>query len=458
MRQLYIPNILFIGSESRVWRRRLYMAFIIALFFHAALFIGFEQLRNLSVLTWLRPINFPPVPAVEKALQFVVVDEDLLTEEKPDDDLARLRGRVTRTSRDTEIDQTKPLTGPSGSETERNFDAFKTGETSPVARSNPSPNEMTQPIPEAAPQNPTTAQPAQKAQTPQEITPPQEVVKEIKEVKEIEKVAATPPEIAPAPNPAPEITDVEIKMETPLILREQENVIAITPQTTTEKSTEEKMEKTATNEKITKTENIEKTETAESAEKVEKTEPLEKVEAKEKTEPAEKPVEKTAPTEPLLAQAEITPQQQIAPSKPVPSRRIGTSAPPTDGGKLRQHSGSAAMQAGIKSMAVLRDRYGEYMDILLRRIQAAIYIQQQLSPPMFNRGVVVFTFTISANGHLENVNFLGTQPEDLTQETAISREVLTSVQQGEALPKPSIEMLHDPDFQKITVNFLFEPR
>ncbi|GHT01833.1 hypothetical protein FACS1894108_15810 [Planctomycetales bacterium] len=105
---------------------------------------------------------------------------------------------------------------------------------------------------------------------------------------------------------------------------------------------------------------------------------------------------------------------------------------------------------------MLRSRYGEYMDELLRRIQNAIYIQQQLSPMTFTRGTVIFTFTVNAAGRLDRINYLGAEPADLPQETGAARRVLTDVQNGKLLDPPTPEMLADPLFQKITVNFIFD--
>ncbi|MBP5232800.1 MAG: hypothetical protein J6333_05280, partial [Planctomycetes bacterium] len=117
----------------------------------------------------------------------------------------------------------------------------------------------------------------------------------------------------------------------------------------------------------------------------------------------------------------------------------------------------AAMQASAQSLAVLRDRYGEYMDKVLRRIQQAIYIQQQIMPMMFNQGAVVMTFTIDASGRLQAIRYVASAPEGLVQERAAARQVLEDVRNGEPLPRPTPEMLADPDFQKITINFIFAP-
>ncbi|MDR0867858.1 MAG: hypothetical protein LBP75_05200 [Planctomycetota bacterium] len=162
----------------------------------------------------------------------------------------------------------------------------------------------------------------------------------------------------------------------------------------------------------------------------------------------------------LLAQAARPPTPQPAqPSpptperRPVPTRRIGGGAP--SGGKMRPRPNSATL-VGIQNIAVLRSRYGEYMDELLRRIQNAIYIQQQLSPMTFTRGTVIFTFTVNAAGRLDRINYLGAEPADLPQETGAARRVLTDVQNGKPLDPPTPEMLADPLFQKITVNFIFD--
>ena len=142
----------------------------------------------------------------------------------------------------------------------------------------------------------------------------------------------------------------------------------------------------------------------------------------------------------------------------IPVKRIG-STPRRQGGSVGSRSNSsAAMRAASDSMAVLRDKYGEYMDMVLRRIQEAILIQQQLSPIMFNQGTVVMTFRIDDTGRLGTIRFIQAAPVDLTGETAAARRVLEDVGGGAPFPPPTPQMLADPDFQKITIMFMFEPR
>ena len=399
-----IPQLMHSGAEAKTLRRRVAAAVALSLLLHCVFFTGWEKFRGIPLLAALaRPaaVAEPPRP-----LQMVTVDEDLLSEELPPEEQVRLRGRVSRVSRDTApAEKTLPVAGPSGKK-EEILDAFKPGEVSPVDRGTPAPDGAPAPAPPAP-----------------EIleTPP------ATPVPPLEKTADSPAETA-----------LETAAETPV-----------------EKSAEPETEKEVGKAAEPPLPQIPPETAAETAraETVAPVNPpaLEKLE--KNTEPA--PEKAALPLPPPAAPA-ARPQPR---RRPVPTRRIGARpSAPSNGGALANRSGRAAMQASFQSLAVLRDRYGEYMDKVLRRIQQAIFIQQQISPLMFNQGAVVMTFTISPAGRLEAIRFVAASPAGLVQETAAARQVLVDVQNGAPLPRPTPEMLEDPDFQKITINFIFAPQ
>lgn len=438
MRDFLIPEILYTGYLSRRNHRFYIAAAIIALLLHILFIVGAWQLDLLP--TFLIAPSKPPERV--DAMQFVLVDQNL-TDEKPDElDQNKLRGRVSRVSRAEEINPNLPKNGPSAEEKSAYTD-FKAGKPVP-------------PSPASAPVAPSKPQPVSKAAP---ATPPVPQMKPLPEVKPVQKTptpveAQKPPVEKPSEKPAEKPEPVAKTADLAPDLTEDVEKLAFLPVPAKKKAEGEKG--TAAEKPEAKPDDPEKA--LKSAEKAEKTEKIEKVEKQEKTEPEQQ----TQP--PVTAQPQQTPTPptpplpESTPTRNIPIKRIG-SKPRTQGGSLgRRENSSAAMKAGFKSMAVLRDRYGDYLDLILRRIQEAILIQQQLSPVMFNQGSVVMTFSIDADGRLGEIRFIASEPEALPNESSAARRVLQDVASGAPFPPPTPQMLADPNFQKIVINFIFEPR
>ncbi|GHS93349.1 hypothetical protein FACS1894139_03330 [Planctomycetales bacterium] len=396
MRVIFIPQVLFAGNERRRWRWRIAASVVLALLLHLSLFYGWGRLdRRLPAADIL-----PETRARDLPLQFVTVDQNLIDEAtKPEKPVAE--GRVSREARAEKIDENLPKENPAGTDAAQ-FDAFKLGEISPTDDGAPGEqmqSELAQPEQmqsEPAQPEPAQAEPAQAASPPDAVEASEEMKSpptETPPAPPVEKSASTI-----KPEDFAEINDL------PPASADAEILLPRPPAPASPRA--------ATAEEL--------------------------LLAQAARQPTSQPAQPVQPT----------PER-----RPVPTRRIGGGAP--SGGKMRARPNSATL-VGIQNIAVLRSRYGEYMDELLRRIQNAIYIQQQLSPMTFTRGTVIFTFTVNAAGRLDRINYLGAEPADLPQETGAARRVLTDVQNGKLLDPPTPEMLADPLFQKITVNFIFD--
>lgn len=419
MRDIFIPQILYAGRQQNRLRLWLILAFLLALLLHLGLLAGLYFL-GMHPLFLLLPQQQETPP---DSMQYVLVDEKLMQEEADPQETTKLEGRVTRRSRATEIDPSLPKAGPQTTKKERSTD-FAAGKPlpsqAPVTPSNPA-----QPVQQTTPQQPVQPRPPVAAQPP--VTPPQPVEKPLVQEK--------PEPLEKTADLAPELTEDTVP-EAVLLALKTEGI---------EGKSREKPQS--------------KPDAPENKKKAQETQKQPQTEAKKQHVKATQPPRPEQP--PAVAQPQQEPQPALPPAPQtmnIPVRRIGATQRTQGGVTGMRTNSSAAMKAGSQSMAVLRAKYGAYMDLILQRIQQSILIQQQLSPMMFNQGIVVMSFSVDAGGKLGGIRFIQAQPVDLTGESAAARRVLEDVASGEAFPPPSPQMLADPSFQKITINFLFEPR
>ena len=187
MRDIFIPQVIYTGRQSSRLRRMITAALALALLLHAGLFYGlyYLGLHPLRVM----PQEEEPNP---EAMQYVLIDESLTTEEADPAETAKMRGRETRRSRAETIDESQPKNGPSAKEPAKTVD-FQAGKPLP-SEAAAKPSAPTQPTP-PAPQSPPTPQ-----------TPP---------VPPVQPVAKTPVEqpVAqekqpPLPEPVEKVADL----------------------------------------------------------------------------------------------------------------------------------------------------------------------------------------------------------------------------------------------------------
>lgn len=449
MRDICIPEVLYAGRQNARLRRWITLALLIALFLHASLFYGLYYLGLHPLLLFVQPQQEIP-----DAMQYVLIDDKLTSEEPDPAEQARIRAREDRRSRAQTIDESLPKNGPSSDRKSRDID-FQAGKPMPSEASSPAtPSTPAQPTPPTSPVPP---------------TPPTPLTQPTQPVQPVAKAVIEPPapqeKQPPLPEPAektadlaPDLTEDLQKIEALTLPKKADGMagtVAVKPEKTPDAV--ENKRKTETTEKPEKPEDApRKPLQATQRETVKEMKPQEQAQ-QEQAQP-----QPQQPPQPRQPQQAPQPQQVALPPAPptmnIPVKRI-SSTPRQRGGAIgNRPNSSAAMRAASESLAVLRDRYGAYMDMILKRIQESILIQQQLSPVMFNQGSVVMTFRIDESGRLGTIRYITAEPSDLAAETAAARQVLEDVGRGEPFPPPTPQMLADPDFQKITINFLFVPR
>ncbi len=427
MRDIVIPNIIYQGYSLR--RRRVCIAIAIAasVIMYTLLTFFFYYQGNYPFLILVKPAKDSYKDA--QSMQFVLIDDKQIDEAAPD--FAKLRGRQNRISRDSKIDDTLPKRGPTAVKTDP-FQSFTEGSPKASAPSQPAVSQVSRPTPPKPEIKPAPPVPAVKP-----LTPSAQKQAE-KTQHEPEAVAQKAPVIAKIEQNAPDLSEPEVPgtFFTLESNRPRENDFTKRPETKTadkvQKNIAEKSPKPAEQQK---------------AEKISKVMPDPEKSPPKMPEKAIKPVQPQQPRQPSNRQVE----QPIN----IPVRRIGAKSQ-KQGGQIGFTQKTSAMGVGQRSMAVLRDRYGAYMELLLRRIQEAITLQQQLSPIFFTQGVVIMNFTINERGQLVNIHHVQASPQNMPNESAAARRVLEDVATGRPLPPPTPQMLNDPEFQKITINFLFQ--
>lgn len=397
MNNLQIPDILNTKKINSYINRTFVLMLVLSLFFHICIFLGISFFDNFPLFLFLQD---KPLQNNEKPLNYVLVDEKLLDEEIKDE-IPKVLGRVSRQSRDSVVNPELPKNGPS-SDTESAMNSFKQGTPLPESLASPELSPSPPPIPQVKPQPVTSPTPVP--------AKPESLIKKATQEKTIPDL----PEL--------EIED-DIKSFMPKIAK------ATNPKET-EKPAETEVPGISSSDEISK---INENEMKEPEIEL-------KPEAQQKQE--------------QMAKKPVKPEKNI-PTRKIPVRKIGSTSS-TTGGKMKKQLNSSAINAGFQSIAVLRNRYGEYMDKILRRIQQAIIIQQQINPISMNNGSVVMSFTINPEGYLDSISFIGSKPQDITTEISAARSVLQDVQNSGAFEPPTQEMLNDPNFQKIVINFIFE--
>ena len=394
MNELSIPKLINSGRNSKFLKRCFILLLLFALFLHISLFIILGYYNKHPFLFFFKD---KAQPITEKTLNFVLVDDKLVNEEIKEEK-PKVLGKVSRQSRDQTVNKDLPKFGPN-SEEKSSVSAFARGNPLPDSVAAPEITPSPPPVPQIKPQKETPPAPLQKPviQKPQEQPAREQVLPKLPELDIDDDLTGILPKPQKVEKPKP-VKKPDIK-EVPGITK-SDAISKITPQ------------------------------------------------PQPKTEPVVKPV--TTPQ----AKPAKTVQKKI-PTRKIPVRRISSSNSRT-GGKLQNRKNSSAINTGMKSIAVLRSRYGDYMDKILRRIQQSIVIQQQINPIGMHEGSVVMSFTINPQGYLDQIKFIGAAPDDITTEISVSRTVLRDVQNSGPFEPPTQEMLNDPDFQKIVVNFVFE--
>ncbi len=396
MNEFQIPTLINAGKSSRSLRRNFFLLLLLAMLLHFSFFtaiIFFD--RNLF------PLFFKKAPdTIQKdSLNYVLVDDKLL-DEKVVNEKPKMLGKFSRQSRDVTVNQDLPKLGPNNSDN---------SSVSSFDRGNPLPGSIPSP----------------------ELTPSPSPVSEVIP----QKTAKPTSTLKPAPKP---IVNLPVKEKIVPDLPE----LDIENDLTSILSIPKKPKKIKLNKEYNKREVPGITSSDEISKINEK--PIDKPEAKI-----------TTKAKPVVPQKKQPKQQRKITTRKIPVRKISSTNSST-GGKLKKRLNSSAIYTGSKSIAVLKSRYGDYMDQILTRIQHAIIIQQQINPISMHEGQVFMSFTINSEGLLDDIQLIGASPQGITTEISVARSVLKDVHNSGAFKPPTQEMLNDPVFKKIVINFVFE--
>lgn len=396
MNELQIPTIINSGKNSKSLKRNFYILLLLAVLLHLSFFTAIVYFDENSFLLFF--IKKPE--AIQKdSLNYVLVDDKLL-DEKIIDEKPKMLGKASRQSRDTTINPDLPKLGPNSSDNS-SISSFDRGNPLPGSIPSPELNPTPPPIPEITPQKTVKPTLTQKPEP-----------KPIEKSPTMEKIIPDLPEL-----------DIENDLANMLTVPKKPK-------------------------EIKKAKKYDKTEVP----GITSSDKISKINEKTAQKPEVKIKTQITPVQPRKKQ--LKPQKKITTRK-IPVRKISSTSSST-GGKLKKRLNSSAINAGSKSIAVLKSRYGDYMDQILKRIQQAIIIQQQINPISMHEGQVFMSFTVNSKGLLDDIKLMGSSPQGITTEISVARSVLQDVHNSGAFKPPTQEMLNDPDFQKIVINFVFE--
>jgi hypothetical protein len=145
------------------------------------------------------------------------------------------------------------------------------------------------------------------------------------------------------------------------------------------------------------------------------------------------------------------PREEREAARPEPVvRRIGEAARP-EGQVRRTQSATSARLVGSPSLAVLRSRWGEYMDVVARRLQQSLDRQAALHPRSYRHGVVQVGFGIAPDGSVTDVRLLSAESGMVTEQAISVRTVETAG----PFPPLTPEMRTDEHFRAIVLNVEF---
>jgi hypothetical protein len=142
------------------------------------------------------------------------------------------------------------------------------------------------------------------------------------------------------------------------------------------------------------------------------------------------------------------------PDKPTPTEprvvHIG-GGKPAQSGMILENTATSARVAGDRAMAILRARYPEYMEQVLKLWTQSVRRQEVLATTPFKRGSVYFTFGIGEDGSLQNLKLVAPR-QDMFAEQELT---LTSVKEAAPFPPLTGKMKTDPYFKHIGGELIF---
>ncbi|MBN2713003.1 MAG: hypothetical protein JXR97_11330 [Planctomycetes bacterium] len=118
---------------------------------------------------------------------------------------------------------------------------------------------------------------------------------------------------------------------------------------------------------------------------------------------------------------------------------------------VHQNTKSSADYGETRSMQLLRARWGDYMDELIRKLRAAWYAELSAARKSFSTGRIRISFGINADGSVKNVKLLQA-PDNMVAEKDICWRAINN---ASPFGKLTDEMQKDENFEELTVNFLF---
>lgn len=152
-------------------------------------------------------------------------------------------------------------------------------------------------------------------------------------------------------------------------------------------------------------------------------------------------------------QAEPKPTAKTTPNRPhrPPVVDLRNSRPST-GSAPKQNRKTSAELAGTRSMEILKARWGDYMQKVALQLHEAVLAERTAARRSFHAGRITLHFGIKADGTITKPKLL-VAPEKMLSERGLALRALLN---AAPFPRLTPAMAKDPNFGRITVNFIFQ--
>ncbi len=171
-------------------------------------------------------------------------------------------------------------------------------------------------------------------------------------------------------------------------------------------------------------------------------------ETQQQTPQAQQPPQ--TPTQPVQPQQQQTPQHRTPP----PVKKIGPKSEAQER-KSAVTRKSRARLSSTDSLALLKSRYGAYMDKVILRLEQSVRRIESLGLGASGEGVIKSSFRINQNGEIIDITIISA-PDGMLREQNIVKQIYEDAYAQGKFSPPDNSMLKDPDFSPIIVNFWFE--
>jgi len=417
------------------------VCFLIALVGHVCVAGLWPSLKSIAEAARRQTVLAPPPP--EESLQYIVLPDAIEEDETVDPQAALAQGRNSRKAAQKEHDDpTLPEGDPTSTgKSNVNNSVF---EAKPSSPSEPA---LAQILPQAL------AQDAVNPVRPSPPTPPSQPVQ-------------TPP-VTPQPHPERQQPSADPVQPEPLQKVEAPVLSALPPAPQTDalteapKETREDIPEPVVNESAKPDMQIAalpKTETTAAPRPSRLDSPVDEPSKMQQQQPERQQTQdqqrmRQPSQSPQPEQPQQPPREQ-RPRTPPPIKKIGPQADSQDR-KSAVTRNTKARLSSTDSLALLKSRYGAYMDKVIVRLEQSVRRMESLGLGATGKGLVKTSFRIDEHGEIVDIKIIEA-PEAMLREQNIVRQIYDDAHaQGKFAP-PGNTMLKDPDFSPIIVNFWFE--